>query len=49
MSYTAAWVKVPKPQVKAQKPQVMKLATPILSGRFESCRGHYQKHRLTSP
>lgn len=40
MSYTAGQVKVLNPQVKAQKPHVEETATPELSVRFESCRGH---------
>lgn len=49
VSYTAGWVKVLKPVVEAQKPHVIEAATPELSVRFESCRGHHLTSGDTTP
>ena len=47
VSYTVGRWKVLKAQLEAQKPHVIEQATPRVSVRFESCRGHYLTSMFT--
>lgn len=48
MSYTAGWVKVPNPQVKAQKPQLTESATPQTRSGSNPAGGTHLEQQVTA-